>query len=317
MNAIKIFFLLLFFSRVSNAQLNLVPNPSFEDTVYCPNGFIRLDACQSWLNFGNSPDYWNSCTPIFGIPNNPSSLSYQYAHSGNGMAGLVLYRRPNAPSGPNSREFIGVQLTQPLSIGQKYFFSCYINFTGNPLISIACNKFGANFSTQSNDSCCPPLLNNNPKIYSDSILSDSVQWFRISESFIADSAYMFLGLGNFFTDSNTDTLHFGTYPDVSYYYVDNVCLTTDSIYNETWTGLQNSELNEIHIWPNPIKNYFQFSAKQKIDEVAIYDCRGKLIKSENVNALEGRIEFDVLSAGIYFAVFRRERDFSVQKFLKF
>jgi hypothetical protein len=36
-----------------------------------------------------------------------------------------------------------------------------------------------------------------------------------------------------------------------------------------------------------------------------------------VNALEGRIEFDVLSEGIYFAVFRRESDVAVHKFLKF
>ncbi len=55
----------------SIAQTNLVPNPSFEDTLYCPNVTNQIDAAMGWLNFGNTPDYFNACAPIsLNVPNN-------------------------------------------------------------------------------------------------------------------------------------------------------------------------------------------------------------------------------------------------------
>ena len=55
---------------------NLVPNPSFEDTVHCPvpplgTGLIQ-DAV-GWINLGFTPDYYNPCAntlwPPNGVPN--------------------------------------------------------------------------------------------------------------------------------------------------------------------------------------------------------------------------------------------------------
>lgn len=179
------------------------------------------------------------------------------------------------------------------------------------------NNIGLRFFNNSYSKLNPAPVDNFAHLKLDTLLTDTVNWHKISGSFIADSNYQYVSIGNFYDASNTDTLIFLPFPLYAYYYIDDICVTTDSLFNETWTGLQNLKLNEVHIWPNPIQNYFQFSAKQQIDEVTIYDSRGKLIKSENVNALEGRIEFDVLSEGIYFAIFRRESDFSVHKFLKF
>ncbi|MBK7964032.1 MAG: hypothetical protein IPK10_01055 [Bacteroidetes bacterium] len=83
--------LCIFYLQKATAQLNLVPNPSFEDTVYCPFGTDQLDACANWLNFCNSPDYFNACSnPAFGVPN--SVFGYQYAHTGNAYAGAVFIK---------------------------------------------------------------------------------------------------------------------------------------------------------------------------------------------------------------------------------
>ena len=271
-----LFLFLLIASRSSFAQLNLVPNPSFEDTVYCPFGTNQIDACQHWLNFGNSPDYFNACTPFVGIPNN--SFGYQYAHSGNAMAGMALYRRPNAPSGPNYREFIGVELIQPLTIGQKYFFSCFVNFSGQLPVAIACNKFGTNLYTLPFDSCCPPPINNSAKFYTDSILTDTVNWFRLEGSFIADSAYSYLCIGNFFTDNNTDTIRIGSIPDYSYYYVDDVCITTDSTFNLTWTSLPDiTSAVLLKFWPNPFRQSFFINKCLQANELSIYDLTGRSV----------------------------------------
>jgi hypothetical protein len=63
-------------------------------------------------------------------------------------------------------------------------------------------------------------------------------------------------------------------------------------------------------------DYFQFKSNQKIDEISIYDSRVKLIKSEQVNSMEGRINIGLISKGIYFASFKTEKTILVYKFLK-
>jgi len=52
----------LFCTLNTQAQLNLVPNPSFEDTVNCPYFISEILSCANWLNFGNTPDYFNACS---------------------------------------------------------------------------------------------------------------------------------------------------------------------------------------------------------------------------------------------------------------
>ncbi|MBK7964747.1 MAG: hypothetical protein IPK10_05295 [Bacteroidetes bacterium] len=135
---------LLISPSISLAQLNLVPNPSFEDTVYCPTGNNQIDACEQWLNFGNSPDYFNACSnPAFAVPN--AVFGFQYAHTGDAYAGVACYLHPNAAPPPNYREFLGVELNNTLVIGQKYFVSFYLVNPGSFNIAIACNKIGINF----------------------------------------------------------------------------------------------------------------------------------------------------------------------------
>lgn len=324
MNAIKIFFLLLFFTGAGNAQVNLVPNPSFEDTVNCPvniSGMFgeQIYALANWFPAASSPDYFNPCAT--NQASNPlNGFGFQVPQSGDGYIGF--YTILQSPINQNVREIVGVQLLQNLIVGTKYYFKANISagYGGLQVARYFSNNIGVHFSNSFFEAQQNPFtINNNPIGNYDSILMDTTNWVPFQFSFIADSSYMYLYVGNFYNDINTDSiLPYGfTGATGAYYYMDNLCLSTDSNFCETLTGFQSIDYNEIHIWPNPIQNYFQFSAKESIDVVTIYDSRGKLILSENVNALEGRIDFDVLSEGIYFAVFRRESDVSVQKFLKF
>ncbi|HMT28927.1 MAG TPA: hypothetical protein PKD91_06590, partial [Bacteroidia bacterium] len=117
-----LFFCATLESPKATAQ-NLVPNPNFEDTVHCPTGLAQLYSTQSWITFGYTPDYFNGCNSTgVSVPN--SVLGYQYAHSGNGMAGLVLWRKPNGPTGPDTREYMAAELIKNLNVGLKYYFSC-------------------------------------------------------------------------------------------------------------------------------------------------------------------------------------------------
>ena len=101
-------FILLVANNSLHGQ-NLVPNPSFEEINYCPSTLIEIQASKNWMNFGNSPDYFNACaTNGVNVPN--CEFGFQYAHAGGyAYAGLTTYQVPYDPSGPNYREFIGVK----------------------------------------------------------------------------------------------------------------------------------------------------------------------------------------------------------------
>ena len=299
-NLYIVLFFLPSFSFNSNAQINLVPNPSFEDTVYCPFGTNQIDACANWLNFGNSPDYFNACNPFgMSVPN--SVFGFQYAHTGVAMAGIATYRRPNSPNGPNYREFIGVQLITPLIIGQKYFFSLHVNFAHTQNVAIATDKIGLRMSTMGSDSCCPATINNFALLFADSILSDSVDWIRLTGSFIADSAYNYVTIGNFFDDVNTDTINIGQFPDNGYYYIDDVCLSTDSLYNETWTGLNTTTVTDVLIYPTPFTNKVFISSNKPILKYEVYDLQGRCLTGSIINNVVFiEIEMpDLMQSGIY------------------
>jgi len=53
----------LLFAKISfcKGQINLVPNPSFESYTACPNNAATISFATGWLNFGQTPDYFNSC----------------------------------------------------------------------------------------------------------------------------------------------------------------------------------------------------------------------------------------------------------------
>lgn len=267
--------------------------------MYCPTGLRQIDACQHWLNFGNSPDYFNSCTP-FGLPN--SVFGFQYAHTGNAYAGAIFFYRSNSPVGPNYRESIGIELSSNLIIGQKYFVSFFAVNAEVDFGSIACDKLGINFYTVPFDSCCPPPLINSAKLYTPSILTDTLNWIKISGSFIADSAYQYLCISNFFNDANTDTLTTSPFPTRAYYYIDDVCVSTDSLYNETWTGINQTDnaQNSISIFPNPSKGFFTVDSPIPIEGYSIFNLKGQLIaETKKVSTLSVQIDLTTQPSGIY------------------
>jgi hypothetical protein len=231
----KIRFLLLLLTVCNyfplKAQMNLVPNPSFEDVLFCPNGLGQLYLAAPWRNYGISPDLFCSCSPT-GVSVPANNAGFQFANTGNCMAGLFNFRKQNSPNGPNAREFLGIQLSQPLIVGIQYYFTAKINFSGGPTTIVASNKFGMKLLTYDLDSSnSSNLITNSATIFSDSIVSDTLNWYNISGSFISDSVYTHLVLGNFFDDLNTDTLSvLPGFPDYSYYFIDDICLSTDSLY---------------------------------------------------------------------------------------
>ena len=279
---IKTFLLLLILNvisiRFSDAQ-NLVPNPSFEDTVMCPVGLIQLNYAIGWESYRNSPDLYHSCsTTGTNVPN--AVFGYQNAHSGVSMVGIATYRRPNSPNGPNYREYMGCLLNTPLISGTKYFISFYANFSYQPNIAIASNNIGIKLSTIPFDVVNPAPIDNQSHLNYSTILTDSLNWTQISGSFIADSTYNFLIVGNFYSDQNTDTLILSPFPDNAYYYIDDICLSTDSNYCETWTSIPSSNIikEQFNIYPNPFSDHINIESNSSGEVCRVYNIYGELIE---------------------------------------
>ncbi len=85
-------FILVFFNLPqAEAQINLVLNSSFEDTVFCPIVFDNMQDVQDWSSFGNSADYFNECSITMNAPHN--TFGFQTAHSGHAYCGDITYLR--------------------------------------------------------------------------------------------------------------------------------------------------------------------------------------------------------------------------------
>ena len=201
MNKLCCVILLILNYRNCDAQ-NLIPNPNFEDTIYCPTSANQVVALQHWLPLLESPDYFyrfgcGTLASTFSVPSN--FCGYQNAFSGNGYVGMICYY---ASVSPEAREYIGTQLNSTLNIGQKYFISFNLSLSGGNGFLTGTNKFGCKLST------IPFVIdgvtsNNQATFFTDSIITDTLNWVKIRGSFIADSAYDYIAFGNFFVDSLT------------------------------------------------------------------------------------------------------------------
>jgi len=286
---------------------NLVPNPSFEDTVSCPTLADQVFNSSGWSNYSNqSPDYFNSCTSNSNIdvPNNWGG--YQTASSGNAYCAVSSF----FPNTPNEREIIGRDLSSTMAVGTKYYFSMKVNLSINTFTSssYACNKLGVRFSTVPYNPSQPSPINNTAHIWTDSIITDTLNWTTIFGSFVADSAYNYIALGNFYDDANTDTTKIvnGTPSFIfAYYYVDDVCVSTDSSFcaNYLYTGIDEQSLDEttFNIYPNPASNHIKINSFYQGSYIAnIYDLSGKLIDEYKFkNSRNNIIDVSSFSNGVY------------------
>ena len=217
-------------AALATAQ-NLVPNPSFEDQVLCPDSLGQIYRAAGWSPWQGTPDYYSACgSPnVAGVPLN--YYGEQEAYTGERYAGLICYST-QGDADNSVREYPGTQLTQPLTIGETYYASLRISLTvGNNDVGIywyAINRMGLLLTTQPFDPLEPGPLPNRAHVYAAQVVQDSMGWVLVEGSFVADSAYSFVTVGNFFPDDVTIGVSLvpNSPPGYAYYFVDDVCVST-------------------------------------------------------------------------------------------
>jgi len=322
-----------FIIRLTVAQ-NLVQNYSFEQYDTCPDMGDQIGYAIGWSKFsstGSTPDYYNSCSSsnAMGVPQ--SFYCYQAAHRNcNAYAGIVTWSTVT-----NSREFIGNQLSQPLVVGQKYYLSFYTvmgEYTSSgSQYGLPSNNIGLRLSTVPYNGEMPCPIDNWAHLHSSAIISDSTNWTIVSGSIIADSAYQYVIVGNFFDDNHTDTMRYvcaSCFNIASYYLIDDICVSTDSSLSNggintisCTTAVTETKDGTFNIFPNPVKSELTInSINYLINDVSIYNMYGEIVYS-NLE-LRGKnvliINCDMLKNGIYIVRINAQQgeNYYVKKIIK-
>jgi OOP family OmpA-OmpF porin len=204
-------------------QENIIPNPSFELYAAPPIGWFYKGE-----HFTNVMKYWSSASnaspDVFGpkvrVPSHWEEKGFgkQVPRTGLSMVGITTYGC--AQGKPHCREYIQIQLSEPLVLGQSYTAEMWV---GHLPKSLRTNNLGFYFSKEKVEEITDGVLNRTPQVFGEDILEGNNRWMKVSGKFIADTEAEYLVIGNFFPDSLTlskpgeaGSLPFG------YYYIDDV-----------------------------------------------------------------------------------------------
>lgn len=306
MKKILLICLLLLPCRLLKAQINLVPNPSFEliDTSCISWGggaFWYASHMVAWWPALNSMDYLadsgSICYPIYNFAQPYNDYAYHLSPaSGNKYAGACAFYNTNGQFGTpaNFREQIECALLTSLQINHFYKISFKTAFTSlNKTFTTALppkstTNIGIKFTNarymdfpRSNTIDTLPSLNIKPDIKPLTHISDTT-WVEISGVFKADSNYKYMILGSFGMDSLVDTL---TIPNgviynpnaitynhgFTYYFFDDIqVMEIDTVFQNTSSPLASSFNASL------LKDVVQINGKGEVYHIAIYDQLGGL-----------------------------------------
>ncbi|MBK7966146.1 MAG: T9SS type A sorting domain-containing protein [Bacteroidetes bacterium] len=274
-------------------------NGGFESFTICPFSLGAINQASGWVVSLATPDFYHTCavtSPLTGIPQN--ICGYQQPFGGDGYAGMLCYSSFASGYNPDQREYATGTLTQPLTIGTKYFV--YIRAVRMNASSHAVNNVGAKFLTSSTTNL---PISNSAHVFSSTVIIDTLNWTTIQGSFVADSNYTHISIGNHFNDSLTTVISVApvTFGFNAYYFIDEICVTTDSLGCFEQTGINDFTTNNlVTINPNPVVDFLYLETKWNLDaEIIIYNAIGNVcLKQKTVNSMVLDVRF--MSGGMYF-----------------
>ena len=166
----------------------------------------------------------------------------------------------------------------------------------NISVGYSTNKIGIKLSVTKPSTVS---IDNAPIFYSNNVITDTLNWVKIFGSFIANANYKYIMIGNFFDDSNTTITNqsSGIY---AYYFIDDVCLSTDSVFAYNYiTGVKdNKKFDNIKIYPTQADDKITLEMPDKGKD-RIQNIHGKIILEVNAEIGKNQIICSEWEAGVY------------------
>lgn len=178
---------------------NLVKDPSFEEYKRCPTHLTQsaklFPLSEWWLPTKGTPDYMNSCSDEitnYSTPKNKHGI--QSPKSGEGYLFAVH-------SKDDLTEYVQSELTTFLSKDEKYYVELWVSLSESS--GLATNRFGMLFSKEKvEDFQSRKALPYIPQVVSDTFITDTENWVKISGIYTAQGGEKFITIGCFARDKN-------------------------------------------------------------------------------------------------------------------
>ena len=318
--------LFLFFCILTAAVLpahhalaqNLVPNGSFEEYDECPDWLDQFTNATGWQSWRGTPDFFHACDTTLHV-GTPLNLShgYQVPRTGDGYGGLIGLNEGGG------REIMGIELSQPLVVGQEYYIEFYWNRTfggwAHSLCDCAISHLGALLTTQGYHNVNNPVpIGNFAHVVDLNILADSTNWVKISGWAMADSAYTHIGIGNFFDFDSTETAFYnGTADELllnTYYFIEDLCVAIDPAECGFLASAHGEDKLRLHLYPNPTSAVLNIRSSSFVEKIAVFDLTGKqmpVVLQDNYS-----LNVSHLSHGMYVIKIETNTGVHAGKFLK-
>jgi hypothetical protein len=261
--------LVFFLTQKTNAQVNLVPNPSFDNlspSTACPQTVNQWPLCTSWHSVNGftstqpvpcgskygTPDYFNTCQTN-GFAPNTSQTNGLNTHTGSGLMRLALYNNFYS----NYREYISAPLNCNMIPGITYSISFWSS-TGLPANTI--NHVGVGLSNGPLTQTCSEVITNANTVLqtntSNSILST---WTLISFTHTPTTILNRITLGSFSNDasnsvSNSNAYGWYFFDDISVKPISSFSLTTSILhagcnsFGSATVSPSNANLTYTYLW---------------------------------------------------------------------
>jgi len=293
-------------SIISCSGQNLVLNPSFEDTVLCPDALDQVNRAQYWINPTNStPDYFNSCydeeTVWYWADVPKNVIGYQQAKSGSAYVGIGMVFDIG-----NQKEYVTGEFSDTLVAGKKYQIEFYVSLADSS--EFKSDRIGAFISNFQPIQSTINTLYYQPQIENDSgsFVADTSSWVLISGTYTAGGGGKYITIGNFYDTSDVyfQSTGWGTWY-IAYYYIDDVSVIEIPDTVSVFEFNEEEKTTIFEIYPNPVTN--ELFLNLKLEDVTknrikyiITDMLGNVILKSNINQLLTTIKVNTISNGVYF-----------------
>ncbi len=303
-------FCLLFFSLLSSGQVNLVRNPSFEDTIRCPSD-STITKARYWYNpsICGSPDYFYptmignlDCVDMLAVGNSWGGGSYlnnwgfQLPHTGIAYAGFGV---------PEAAELIANHMLDSMQAGKKYEVSFYTSLgeasrSGLDMISFC---FMQDSVVDYNQNTCWFFIDslqahagNKPYNY----LIDTVRWRLVTDTFTAQGGEEYFVFGGIDTLNDHYYLVDSIFPSrAAYYYFDDFDVHCIDCEQDT---VISPPIRPFLLYPNPSSGqYFLECTVLAPSVVEIFNMLGQKVETIPISEGENRFSFNLTThaAGVY------------------
>lgn len=281
------------------AQVNLVPNGSFEELDTCPPIFNcgggNIFYATGWFNPTScTPDLRHTC----GYPGG-CFIEPGFPYDGEGVAAMGVFSVDG-----DYREYVSIGLLEPLTADSAYQFSIQIRLAYPELLSHV-GSYGAYFSTDTVSDYignCPfldiePQLQRNP----DSLIEGSDEWVLWQDTLIASGNEKILTLGNFLNDSETAHFQHGS-KATSAFYIDDVVLIPITIPKPN--SVSEPQPN-IKLTSELVSEQLEITTAKPV-QLHLMDISGRMVLFEQLHIGRSSINVSSIPNGMYVAVFTSE-----------